>query len=177
MSAPETMVEVPEEELVKVMAKWLNKSMRRLPALMPQSLPEAARWWMAMQEPFNKRYDQPRQVPVFGRTDDSYRIECPYIRRICNTVIIFLRMKPHKQKLVVAAKEDGFWWRGEEEDVWRKGADGKPEKVWLFTNVLREYERQREIGTEAYRLEAVKRMKAMNVSKGLPYDKDAKLAG
>lgn len=177
MSAPETMVEMPEEELVKVMAKWLNKSMRRLPALMPQSLPEAARWWMAMQEPFDKRYDQPRQVPVFGRTDDSSRIDYPYTRRICNTIVTFLRMDTHKQQIVVAAREDGYWWRGEDEDLWRKDADGKPEKVWLFTTVLREYERQREIGLPAYRMECMKRMRAMNVSKGLPYAKDAKIAG
>lgn len=147
-----------------MLKRWRLMARKTLPACMPREDDAAAWWWIGMQEPYDQRSDQPRQVPIFGKNDE-YRIEYPYIKRICQTLTIFLNLPERKQQIVIAAREDGFWWRGEHEDVLSNG-----EVVWQFALVLREYERQQEIGADAYRAECLKRMKAKKAGQALPYD-------
>lgn len=141
-------------DLVQVLQKWRDQK-RPLPEMMPKVLADAARWWITMQEPPLMPFELPRQARVVG--DDSQRWEFPYIRRLCITLSAFLRQTSQQQRIIVAAREDGIRWRGEDAEH--------------FALVIAEMERQQQMGTQAYREYAVKRMKAKRVGKGLPYDK------
>lgn len=129
-----------------------------------------------MQEPYDDATERPRLVACAGQQMGERWISV-YADRVANNLRTFLRLKPGRQGIVVAAREDGFWWRGEHEDVLRRNEAGKLEKLWLFTLVLREYERQREIGAAAYRIECVRRMKTLQVCQSLPYDPAMELSG
>ena len=117
--------------------RWLAE---RLP--WPSEVPRGGRlveWWAAMQEPFDPRYEAARQVPVMG--GDGYRTEYPYHDRLTGTLWAYLRSAPDMRRLVVSARQDGHWWRGEERDV--------------FLRVVNETERMREMGLDAYRVDAL----------------------
>ena len=166
----------PEDGLKGLLKMWQIKR-KRWPQMMPRDLDEAARWWVWMQEPADPRFEAMQLRPLQGKEETEMSMAFPYIERLRNTLTAFLGMNHTKQTRVVAARQEGFWWRGESEDVWWKNKDGKSERVWSFEVVLREYARQRMIGTVAYQKEAVERMKQMKVSQELPYDKDKWLSG
>lgn len=169
-------VKDPIDELVKIIHSWKLKARRRalpLPDIIPRNERDAAMWWVTMQEPFDERFEKARFRPLVGKGKQV--IDFPYINRLCFTFRIFLNMPTPKQEYVVQVKELGYWWRGEHEDVWSE-KDGK--KLWYFELVMREYEKQRDMGPEEYRKDAVARMRAMTTVGGkLPYDKDRSLSG
>lgn len=156
-------------ECSRVLAAWRAKR-RPWPAGMPAELAEAARWWVdTMQEPYDHASERPRRVAVSGQIGGS-RIEAPYANRVKNTLRTFLRLPESCQRIVCAARQDEIWWRGEHEHR-VEVENGVVSFVWSFTDILREYERQKELGSAKYRVEAIRRMKAMPVGKRLPYDK------
>ena len=69
---------------------------------------------------------------------------CPYHSRILYTLSIFLRLSVSDQRIVVAAREDGIFWRGD--------------TIKFFMLVIDETQRMRKIGVENYRLESLRRM-------------------
>ena len=158
-------------ECRKVLAGW-QKKRKPWPRMMNRNFEAAARWWAdEMQEPWNQATEMPRLANVQGNSDKQRWIS-PYQDRVVLCLRTFLSLPDAKQRIIVAAREDGFWWRGEHEDSWWVNPETKQqEKVWCFLIVLREYERQRELGVEAYRNEALARMRKLRVLKKLPYDK------
>lgn len=152
-------------ECRKVLSNW-NTKRKRWPLMMDRHIEKAVRWWVdEMQEPWCQKSEMPRLTSVQGNSDKQ-RWMSPYQDRVVRNLRTFLALPNERQRIVVASREDGFWWRGESEDVWRNG-----ERVWLFLVVLEELERQRELGPEAYRQEALERMRRLKVTKTLPYDK------
>ena len=114
----------------------------------PQGVPRGRAlvdFWADMQEPFDPRLEQARQVPVLGV--DGYRTEYPYHERLTQTLWAYLRAPEDMRRLVIAAREDGHWWRGE------------PREALL--DIMARTEHMREVGLEAYRGETVKRLKAL----------------
>lgn len=131
-----------EDELMKVLGRYM--AYRKLPDFMPPAPIDAARWWMEQQEP-PKEEDRPRQVSVFGANNERRWI-CPYHQRLSYTLGKFLnRMTPKEQKIILAAREDKIYWRGDEID--------------FLMLVIAETTRMRTMGIESYRIEALDKMK------------------
>ena len=130
---------------------------RRWPAAMPRDYVQAAHWWLKMQEPPDERFEKPREMPIMGKGETATRMEYPYIRRVCATLRKFLSLPAAEQSFIVAAAEEGIFWRGE----WKEH----------FAMVIREVELQRELGPEEYRKQAVSKIRRMKVGGTLPYDK------
>lgn len=150
-----------------VLQSWRAKR-GRWPQAMPENVGDAVSWWMSMQEPMDDRFELPRRV---GTGKGGTRWATPYQARLCYTLAIFLRLPEDRQRIVVAAREDGYWWRGEYEDV-QHGHD----KVWLFLLVLEQYELQTQLGKDAYREYALKSARKA-AARLLPYDKGKSLGG
>ena len=128
--------------------------------MMDRNFEVAARWWTdEMQEPYNDRMERPSLVATFGNNSGE-RWQSPYQDRVANNLRTFLDMPHDRQRYVVSAREEGYWWRGEYEDVWKKGEDGVKRKHWLFHLVVAQYELQREMGKEKYAEMARKRLHA-----------------
>lgn len=129
-----------EESLCLVIAERLAR--KGLPHEMPQVPIEVAGWWMTMQEAPGP-FDNPHRVPLMG--GDGYRWECPYHRRLEYTLRKFMDMKPDERRMIVAAREDRVYWRGDD--------------IWFFMHVIGETTRMRGMGVATYREESLKRMK------------------
>ena len=129
-----------EESLCLVISARMARG--GLPPEMPQVPIEAAGWWMTMQEKPGS-FDSPHRVPLMG--GDGYRWECPYHRRLEYTLRKFMDMKPDERRMIVAAREDRVYWRGDD--------------MYFFMIAIKETMRTREMGIVAYRDESLKRMK------------------
>ena len=129
-----------EESLCLVISARMARG--GLPSEMPLVPIEAAGWWMTMQEKPGS-FDSPRRVPLMG--GDGYRWECPYHRRLEYTLRKFMDMPPKDRRVIVAAREDGVYWRGDD--------------MRFFVSLIGETTRMREMGIEHYRAECIKRMK------------------
>ena len=66
-------------------------------------------------------------------------------------------MNDSTQRLIVSAKEDNIFWRGED--------------ITDFYRVIAEFERVQKLGPEDYRKEAVSRIRKIKICGPLPYDK------
>lgn len=130
-----------EHDLEKVLREYM--SWKKLPEFMPPSPHDAATWWIDMQEKPSQQ-DRPHKVSVVG--DDGFRWICPYHLRISYTLRKFLfAMKEAEQRIIMAAREDGVFWRGDD--------------MYFFMLVIDETQRMRKIGVEAYREESLKKLK------------------
>ena len=141
------------EECERLLKRW-RKVGKPWPHMMPLEGKDAAHWWITeIQEPWDEQHEKPSRTSLMG-TKDGQRWLTPYVDRVRAALGIFLRLPADRQRFVVAAREDGYWWRGEHEDVWKDGR-----KVWLFMLVIEQYEAQKRLGKEAYRQKAVAAMK------------------
>ena len=137
-----------EDELLKVIHGFLQH--RSLPLWLPQIPRDVALWWIDMQEPPSMPADAPRRVSMPG--DEGQRWICPYHERIRHTLRKFLSLHEHDQKIIMAAREDKVFWRG----------DDMP----FFMRVIDETVKMRKMGVEAYRIEALKKMKSCRLLGG-----------
>ena len=126
-----------ETEINSLLASWAERN--SLPECIPRSLVDE--WWLNMMEPPQPE-ETPRQVPL--NSGEGSRWVCPYHSRILYTLSIFLRLSVSDQRIVVAAREDGIFWRGD--------------TIKFFMLVIDETQRMRKIGVENYRLESLRRM-------------------
>ena len=140
------------EDCEKVLKSWRVRG-GNWPFMMPTDTLLAVKWWIGMQEPFDERFENPRRVPTAGLKGE-WRWECPYVSRVVANLRAFLKLPDDRQRIVVASREDGFWWRGESDDVKYKG-----ETVWHFLLVLKQYEAQRGMSKDVYREKAIEAMK------------------
>jgi hypothetical protein len=126
----------PAEGVRQAVSRW---HAHRYP--WPEGVPTGDRtvaWWQAMQEPFGPRLEQARMAPAA----DSYRTVYPYHDRLRDTLWAYLRGSSSLRRLVTAAREDGYWWRGESEAT--------------LMAVMAQTDRMREMGLDAYRAEALR---------------------
>ena len=105
-----------------------------------------------MQEPYDDEHEKPNLTQLAGQKEGQ-RWLTPYVDRVRTTLSTFLKLPADRQRFIIHARQDGYWWRGEREDVMHNG-----QKVWLYMLVIEQYEKQREMGSEAYREWAVKNM-------------------
>ena len=126
-----------ETEVNAVLTLWMEKN--SLPEFMPRSL--ADEWWLNMMEPAQPD-EVPRQVPL--NSGEGSRWICPYHNRVLHSLSIFLRRPASEQRVIVAAREDGIFWRGD--------------SIIFFMRVVDETTQMRKVGVENYRLESLRRM-------------------
>ena len=130
-----------EDELMKIIGAYMAR--KPIPEFMPPAPIDAARWWMDQQEPAGPD-DKPRQVSIVG-DDDNRRWICPYHLRVCETLKRFLSLPLKDQRIILAAREDGIYWRGDE--------------MYFFMLVIAETEKMRKVGVSAYRDESINKLK------------------
>ena len=118
--------------------------LRNIPEL-PQNMQEAIKYWLLMNEP-PERYEAPKQLPVQGR-QDAMRWECPYHDRLVYTLRAFHRLSsPHRQIVMAGVLGEQVPWRGDEVD--------------FYLTVIDEHKKMLKMGVAAYRVAAMKQMKA-----------------
>lgn len=121
------------------------------PEGMPSGNLEAAKWMLS--HVLEKH--QPEEAPQLknktdGRGDsaiEKWFWVWPYLTRIKIQTLQFLHLSPDYQRYVIAAHEDGIPWRGDEE--------------WFFRKAVAEHQRIIEVGVEAYRKEALAKMRGL----------------
>lgn len=136
---------------------WIKKTAipqmerRRIPwpADVPRNPEELAQWWMRHQAPpieHGPGSEEPRTLncTTDRRGDDggSSRWYCPYAERLKSTLAAFLMLSQKEREIVLAAADDGVFWRGDE--VMRDAGPG------LFIVMYDEILRMRELGLKAW---------------------------
>lgn len=120
------------------------------PSGMPQGPKDAARWWIGIQEP-PKDTEEPREIRKGGETV-GFRF--PYIERLMNNLRRFIELDHDKQRLILAAREDRIYWRGDDCETRLEALDG----MTPFELVISETERAREIGIDQFKGQAAKQI-------------------
>ncbi|MCI0560406.1 MAG: hypothetical protein MN733_18120 [Nitrososphaera sp.] len=128
-----------EEALQRVVNAYIASG-GNLPDFMPQSPIDAAQWWIDHQQTYEEPWETPRQISVVGR-EEAQRWESPYVNRLRGTLRLFLGLPYQQQRYILAAWEDGVWWRGENLD-------------WHFPLLIEEVGRMNPMGKDAYIAEA-----------------------
>jgi len=149
--------EVPpgHDEVIIALANEVKRYVGRRPTMMPFQPDLAAEWWVIMQERCRKglppkgEYPQLLSVPTKYKEDPKKRWDYPYRQRLQQNLRKFLRLPDAQQRLIVAAQEDGIYWRGEDTETRHKALDNRT----MFENIIAETEKMRE-NPEQYKKKA-----------------------
>ena len=128
-----------EAELRMIAANYVARH-GSLPDCVPQATAEAAHWWVYRMQHRAEPHEAPQQVAVIG-AKGSLRWMWPYRDRIIATFCKFLYEKEKFRKIIIAAREDGYFWRGDDAD--------------FFMRYIEESMKFQEIGRDEYRKHAV----------------------
>ena len=144
-----------DEQLTDILKVWKMKG-KRWPNRMPPDTHDAAVWWMGMQEP-RKTWEKATkiQIPTKHGEPEKYRIEDNYAVRVCTNLRIYLHLPADKQRLIIAAHEDGIFWRGEDTETRHPQLGDRT----LFENIIAETEHMRAIGVSEYRRQSREKMR------------------
>jgi len=152
--------QTPPPTTLDVLTEIISDHTGRRPQAMPPAPTDAARWWIDMQEK-PAPHEAPHRHPVAasnGRDEKpKYRWITPYTDRLRDNLRIFLTLTHEQHRLIIAAREDDIYWRGDDVEHRNKYLDGRT----AFENVIYETERMRKIGVDAYKAEALQRMRKM----------------
>ena len=140
---PEPAKRDPIDHLVDVLGQWAERRQSegreaRIPEPLPADHRGAANAWMGRYQE-HRRHDEHVQRTTGGEID-------PYITRLVSSLSAFLNLAPKWQAFVIAAIEEGVPYRGD--------------RMSMYADIYQETMRMREVGVEAYRVEAVKRARA-----------------
>jgi len=113
---------------------------------MPTHAETAVAWFLNLVEP-EHRTERPQQVSGRGKQASSWR--WPYAERVQYLMRVYLGAPIELQQLVVAAREDGIFWRGDD--------------YVFFVRVIDETEKMRELGLDEYRRQSRKAMGRLNL--------------
>lgn len=128
----------PDSIVVAGLHIWRAETRLRLPPPCPTSFEDAAVWWRTqMQEPEKRGETFLRS----GSDDSNENWDCGYAVRLRSTLLRFIAMSEGERSMIVAAREDKVFWRGEEAKD--------------FAFVIDETMEMRRIGVEAYRIKAM----------------------
>ncbi len=123
------------ESALAAVLRWYTRK-HRLPDCMPQEPGDAVRWWIGMQEQPFENVEKPTQVNVTGKSG-AVRWYSPYVERVVGNLVKFIvELNEKDRRYVVAAQQEGIYWRGD------------PMK--FFYKIVEETERLRKMGREAY---------------------------
>lgn len=134
-------------DALQVIASEIRQYRGQRPAGMPASPEDAARWMIAKVLEKHQPEEKPALVTFLKGKDSAQTWRWPYLTRIKIQTRQFLHLSPDYQRYIIAAKEDGIPWRGDEE--------------WFFRKVVAEHQRMMEIGVDAYRKEAMAKMRGL----------------
>lgn len=135
---------------------WKTECRKPLPPPCPANVEDCAVWWREqMQEP---EYRGETKIRSGGDgTDQAPNWDCGYAVRCRSSLLRFLALTEQERKFVIAARQDGVFYRGE--------------AMAHFVDIVEETMRQREMGAEAYRLAAISSMThAIESMTGKPSD-------
>ena len=131
------------------------------PEQMPTDNRDAARWLLARVIDRHHPEEAPELKSKTLGSGDRATVKWfwvwPYLTRIKIQSHQFLRLSPDFQRYIIAAREDGIPWRGEDESLLPDGTN-------MFRRVVAEHQRMQEVGPEAYRKEAMAKMRGILAS-------------
>lgn len=128
-----------EQRLVELYTRWRE---RRRSAHIPLQPLEAARWWVAHQEPPNDYVEAPERT--YNKRGEFSGWRTPYHDRIFNNFQIFLGLPEAAKAFVVEHVEAGIPWRG----------DSIPLYKWIIEetrSMLKDPEAYRRLGEQIRR--------------------------
>jgi hypothetical protein len=140
------------------LVRILQRTSQPYPPMMPRPYEAGARWFQDLLKPYHPDTDAPRRVQC---NPEGWRWEYPYHQRAIGCLHVFLRMSPDDQVLVVDVADEGLKWSGEQAEH--------------FMLVLREWKRRQDIGSEAYRQEAIAKLKSWGTRVVSDEDKTAQV--
>lgn len=111
------------------------------PTGMPVGPRDAARWMREHVLDHHHKEESPRR----SKSGESWI--WPYLDRCVMHLRIFMGLPADQQAYILAAREDGVMWRGDDFD--------------LFRRVYDETMRMRKMGADAYRAEAVQKLRGV----------------
>lgn len=82
-----------------------------LPDPMPPNIGSAVEWWVKTMQAPQGRHEAPHHAPVVGGRGSRW--EYAYQTRVVDNLRRFLRLPRKDRDMIVAAREDGVYWRGE----------------------------------------------------------------
>lgn len=143
---PDERPPTPEQDIINLLHE-VRPHIRSWPEGMPRAAQDVPAWWMGHQRP-PEHVEAPRQIPVVGdgRRSNGQRWHCPYNLRVVTTLHKYIFLPHPAQRIILAAAEDGIYWRGEDCIERHPQLDGRT----LFENTIFETEQLRELGLEAY---------------------------
>ena len=129
------------EEVSFILQRYMDSvGQISLPHPMPPNIGAAVDWWIKTMQPQERRDEYARQSRNGGW-------HYPYLDRTADTLKRFLRLTIAQKEIVIAAREDGVYWRGDNMD--------------FFMQVVNETMDMHEIGVPAYRQKAIKKLNAL----------------
>ena len=108
--------------LQKILRNHSDKNRRR-PKMFPNTVREAAQYWLDHQAPPDDHKEAVKEIRVNG---DLVAYETPYHDRVARTLKKFLALKEIHQEFIIEAIENGCPWRGDE--------------IWSYKDIVRESE-------------------------------------
>lgn len=131
-------------DAVDIIMREIRQCRRKRHPQQPKDPRLAADWFIGLFEK-NSKSDAPQKVPT--RNGDSYHWVWPYLA-FCRTLTnIFLHTDKVHQDLIIGAREEGIRWRGENFEE--------------LTKLIPEFHKMWDMGVEAYRKEAIEKMKIL----------------
>lgn len=100
--------------LANIATEWLgSRLIHKAHPGIPRNANELPAWWMKHQAPPTD-LDTPSQHSTRDGSGTVWRV--PYIDRVAYTLTRFLRIEKSFQGLIIAAAEDGIFWRGDSQE-------------------------------------------------------------
>ena len=100
-----------EDVLAEIASRWLSSTfVRKADQRIPTNPQDLATWWIKNQSQPHERFDKPTQQ---SKRDGGVFWKTPYIDRVAHTLKVFLTLENGFQGLIIAAAEDGIFWRGD----------------------------------------------------------------
>ena len=135
-----------ENDLAEIIRSRIESRRVPIPESMPQNTFEAVKWFVRLFEG-QKGGEAVREV----RTSKGQKYWLwPYAERIKRLTRLFFKVDKDFQDTIIAAKEDGMCWRGEDLD--------------FFMRVIDETEKMREFGVVAYRKKSLAQIRKLSFS-------------
>ena len=131
-----------EDILAEIASRWLSSNLvRKADQRIPTNPQDLATWWIKNQSQPHERFDRPRQD---SKRDGGVFWKTPYIDRVAHTLKVFLTLDKGFQGLIIAAAEDGIFWRGDSRE--------------FFISLIAEHSEMK--NNPGYRQEAIQKMRA-----------------
>lgn len=139
----------PTQQVMVQMLSEHDRTGKRWPVGMPKDVHRGAEWFLGLIEPPDPRVEKPRKVPLPGK-EGVQAWHFPYRDRAMLCLKKFLCLSEDFQRTIIAAKDDGCRWRGEDHQT--------------FLAILDETIRMQDMGPEQYREKYKPMLKAMGVT-------------